>query len=265
MLDYEPLDIAQHLNGGLDALGAGAAAEIGPRHFRGLPFSIGDDRSRCFIALDGDSEPVSIPVGNSASRIIFAQRAPRVRNRRRRTCGQPRRRLRILAGERTAARRPNQGAIRDRLCPDRLLPGRVRAAVPRGHRRQAPTFAAQRRRVAGGRTSADRIPAGHRPQLLPLVLDQPGTGRTRWSPSRSFPERAGVRNRRGDAGPLGRTPLRPDRDAGRPGSRSPTPYSPPVPSISKWRWTGATPPMPSHCPKTPTTASCPAITAGSVN
>ena len=58
MADYEPLDIAEHLNGGLDALGADAAAEIGPRHFRGLPFDIGDDPSRCFISLDGGSEPV---------------------------------------------------------------------------------------------------------------------------------------------------------------------------------------------------------------
>ena len=74
MSDYEPLDIAQYLNGGLDALGADAEAEIGPRHFRGLPFAIGDDPSSCFISLDGDSAPVSIPVGRSASRIVFAHR-----------------------------------------------------------------------------------------------------------------------------------------------------------------------------------------------
>ena len=74
MADYEPLDIAEHLNAGLDALGADATAEIGPSRFRGLPFSIGDDPSRCFISLDGDSEPVSVPVGSSASRIIFAHR-----------------------------------------------------------------------------------------------------------------------------------------------------------------------------------------------
>ncbi|MYA61522.1 MAG: hypothetical protein F4X94_02990, partial [Dehalococcoidia bacterium] len=74
MSDYEPLDIAQHLNGGLDALGADATAEIGPCHFRGLPFDVSGDPSRCFISLDGDSEPVGIPVGNSASRVIFAHR-----------------------------------------------------------------------------------------------------------------------------------------------------------------------------------------------
>ena len=74
MADYEPLDIAIHLNGGLDALGNAATAEIGPRHFRGLPFDIGDDPSSCFIALDGDSESVSVDVGSSAFRVIFAHR-----------------------------------------------------------------------------------------------------------------------------------------------------------------------------------------------
>ena len=74
MTDYEPLDLAGHLNGGLDSLGDGATAEIGPRHFRGLPFAIGDDPSRCFVALDGDSGEVRVPVGSSAFRIVFAHR-----------------------------------------------------------------------------------------------------------------------------------------------------------------------------------------------
>ena len=73
MSDYEPLDISQHFNGGLDALG-GDAAEIGPRHFRGLPFAIGADPGRCFISLDGNGEPVEVPVSRTASRIIFAHR-----------------------------------------------------------------------------------------------------------------------------------------------------------------------------------------------
>ena len=74
MTDYEPLDLAEQLNGGLDALGAGANAEIGPRHFRGLPFAIGVDPSKCFISLEGGSERVTIPVDRTASRIIFAHR-----------------------------------------------------------------------------------------------------------------------------------------------------------------------------------------------
>ena len=74
MPDYEPLDLSEHLNGGLGVLGAGATADIGPRRFRGLPFAIGDDPSRCFVSLDGDSEGFTVRVGRSTSRIIFAHR-----------------------------------------------------------------------------------------------------------------------------------------------------------------------------------------------
>ena len=74
MPDYEPLDLSEHLNGGLGVLGAGATADIGPRRFRGLPFAIGDDPSRCFVSLDGDSEGVTVRVDRSTSRIIFAHR-----------------------------------------------------------------------------------------------------------------------------------------------------------------------------------------------
>ena len=63
MADYEPLDLSEHRNGGLDALGPGATAELGPRHFRGLPFDIGADPAECFISLDGDCSPVTVPVG----------------------------------------------------------------------------------------------------------------------------------------------------------------------------------------------------------
>ena len=74
MPDYEPLDLGNHLNGGLETLGPGASADIGPRHFRGLPFAIADDPAQCFIVLDGECESVSVPVGRSAYRIIFAHR-----------------------------------------------------------------------------------------------------------------------------------------------------------------------------------------------
>ena len=77
MSDYEPLDLTDHLNGGLDALGASGTAEIGPRHFRGLPFAIGSDPAKCFISLQGDSEPASIPVGSTASRISIRSQAAR--------------------------------------------------------------------------------------------------------------------------------------------------------------------------------------------
>ena len=74
MPDYEPLDLSEHLNGGLDALGEDATAEIGPRHFRGLPFGIGDDPTKCFILVDGDCAPVNVPVGSTSHRVVFAHR-----------------------------------------------------------------------------------------------------------------------------------------------------------------------------------------------
>ncbi len=74
MADYDPLDLSEHRNGGLDALERGATAEIGPRHFRGLPFDIGSDPSSCFVSLEGENESVTIPVGRSAHRVIFAHR-----------------------------------------------------------------------------------------------------------------------------------------------------------------------------------------------
>ncbi len=74
MADYVPLDLGEHRNSGLDALGKGETAEIGPRHFRGLPFDIGEDPSRCFISLDGEDESVTVSVGDTAHRVVFAHR-----------------------------------------------------------------------------------------------------------------------------------------------------------------------------------------------
>ena len=74
MLDYQPLDLVPQLNAGLDALGPNTTADIGAREFRGLPFLIGEEPDRCFIALNGDSDPIRIPVCNSAFNIVFAHR-----------------------------------------------------------------------------------------------------------------------------------------------------------------------------------------------
>ena len=74
MPDYEPLDIAEFLNAGLNVLPAGATADIGPSHFRGLPFSIASDDAECFIALHGASQTITVPVRSQAHTIIFAHR-----------------------------------------------------------------------------------------------------------------------------------------------------------------------------------------------
>ena len=74
MPDYELLDLSPYLNAGVDVLGAGVTPQIGQHHFRGLPFLIGDDPTKCFIALDRDSTSIHIPVGHSAFNVIFAHR-----------------------------------------------------------------------------------------------------------------------------------------------------------------------------------------------
>ena len=77
MKEYEPLDLSPWCNAGLEALGEGEEAPIGRQTFRGLPFLVGGDTldsGRCFVALNGSSDSVTIPVGQSAHNIIFAHR-----------------------------------------------------------------------------------------------------------------------------------------------------------------------------------------------
>ena len=62
MSDYEPLNLTETLNAGLDILGHGLSAEVGFQSYRGLPFSISADPTRCFISLNIDSGSIEIPV-----------------------------------------------------------------------------------------------------------------------------------------------------------------------------------------------------------
>ena len=77
MSDYEPLDLSPLCNARVDLLGGSQAPAIGRQSFHGLPFLIGPDGAdgdSCFIALDGASGSVTIPVGRPAHRVIFAHR-----------------------------------------------------------------------------------------------------------------------------------------------------------------------------------------------
>jgi hypothetical protein len=73
--EYEPIDLSGQLNAGVQILDGSVAPLIGARELRGIPFAIGGDPSRCFIAtglwMNG---PVTVPVGGRASRLIFAHR-----------------------------------------------------------------------------------------------------------------------------------------------------------------------------------------------
>ena len=74
MADYQPLDLSALCSAGLEVLGANAKAPIGKQFFRGLPFLVNDDGSNCFIALDGASNSVTIPINQSARRVVIAHR-----------------------------------------------------------------------------------------------------------------------------------------------------------------------------------------------
>ncbi len=73
MNGYDPVDLSDSYNAGPDVLPAGTEVEVGPLTMRGLPFRIGGGADgRCFVALDGSTGSVTIPVGERAHRVIFA-------------------------------------------------------------------------------------------------------------------------------------------------------------------------------------------------
>ena len=78
MSDYEPLDLSRWCNAGREVLGEGAKALSGRQSFRGLPFLVGRDSDepsgKCFVAMDGDTPGVTIPVAKRVRRAIFAHR-----------------------------------------------------------------------------------------------------------------------------------------------------------------------------------------------
>src|SRR5947209_167198 len=73
-VDYLPLDLRPFRNAGVDLLG-GSSPQLGRRTLRGIPFDIGADPRRCFVAVEGPSDQrVAIPVGHAVRRIVFAHR-----------------------------------------------------------------------------------------------------------------------------------------------------------------------------------------------
>ncbi|HLZ10499.1 MAG TPA: CehA/McbA family metallohydrolase, partial [Chloroflexota bacterium] len=76
MTDYAPLDLSEHRNAGLDLIEANQAAPLGDQCLRGLPFQIGHDPARCFVAF-GDgvrSEPLKIAIDRAARHVLVAHR-----------------------------------------------------------------------------------------------------------------------------------------------------------------------------------------------
>ena len=76
MDDYTPIDLKAFHNAGLALLGEQGTAPIGPQQFRGLPFLVGTDPQRCFVAFgDGlQHDSLSIPIDERARSVIVAHR-----------------------------------------------------------------------------------------------------------------------------------------------------------------------------------------------
>ena len=75
MADYQPINLSQHCNVGPEFYGE-RKPPVGTQSFHGLPFQIGPAEggdTPCLIGFDaGQSQPVTIPIGAAARRVIFA-------------------------------------------------------------------------------------------------------------------------------------------------------------------------------------------------
>ncbi|MCH7653218.1 MAG: CehA/McbA family metallohydrolase [Chloroflexi bacterium] len=78
MNDYAPIDISALCNAGIEVLGDGEAPKVGRQTMRGLPFQIGADGAspgdKIFLAVEGSSSPISIPIGGAVRNVVFAHR-----------------------------------------------------------------------------------------------------------------------------------------------------------------------------------------------
>ncbi|HET6387321.1 MAG TPA: hypothetical protein VFJ58_28350, partial [Armatimonadota bacterium] len=76
MLEYEPIDLSPFCNAGPEMIKCDCQPRIGAQTFQGLPFEIGGEGARCFIAFGPDlvSKPVRVPIEKPANWVIFAHR-----------------------------------------------------------------------------------------------------------------------------------------------------------------------------------------------
>ena len=74
--DYQPVNLSELCNAGLEALGDSRPPPLGDQLFHGLPFRIGDPArpdAPCFVVIE-PSEAVTVPVGRAAERVVLAHR-----------------------------------------------------------------------------------------------------------------------------------------------------------------------------------------------
>ncbi len=72
MTDYQPLNLNELRNVGVDFIRPAAQPRIGEQQFHGLPFQIGTDPQRCFIGFEPGTAAIAVPVNATAHNIIFA-------------------------------------------------------------------------------------------------------------------------------------------------------------------------------------------------
>ena len=78
MADYQPLDISGWCNAGVSLLGEVPEVALGRQTFRGLPFLIGAEDGaagdRCYISFGDSNEGVTVPINETAQRVVVAHR-----------------------------------------------------------------------------------------------------------------------------------------------------------------------------------------------
>jgi len=73
--DYVPIDLDSALNAGVIVLGDSDDPPLGDQRIHGLPFTVGSDRARCFLAAGGAQlDDVEIGLGRCAHRVLVLHR-----------------------------------------------------------------------------------------------------------------------------------------------------------------------------------------------
>src|SRR5436853_7677011 len=81
MPDYQPLDLSSFCTAEPELFGTESPAAVGEQVFHGLPFRVGaetDDGNRYIRFGSGErlkTDPVTIPLGQTARRVLFAHAA----------------------------------------------------------------------------------------------------------------------------------------------------------------------------------------------
>lgn len=74
MGDYEPLELADLCNAGLESVETERVPPIGAQEFHGIPFLVGTGSGPCFVLLEPGADAVVVPIRRAADHVIVAHR-----------------------------------------------------------------------------------------------------------------------------------------------------------------------------------------------